>query len=691
MNTKVIFADNSHFDEIHRIWGLNRGTLGLMPKDAFLECISKKWILVGINEENNTVNSYLQFRYTKRTQTVSIVHLCVDKDARGAKISRKLLDKLVDEYKHKSLGIKLNCRNDYKNAIAFWTDYNFQPKGESPSRGNDPNIKLITWWFNFGKNDLFSLSYSDKIKAVIDVNIIAKLMDGSGGDEASDEVRQLQTDWLVGEVEFFRASETLSEISRDTNDDRRGRSKKFIEQFLELNIDKPSINELESELRNVIAGNSDNDRSDRRQLSETILSGFRYFITMDDGILRQNAFFLNNYQIKVIRPSSFILEIDAILNAIDYFPEKLAASSFTINKATSIEKDELTNMFLRNKIGEPKFKLSTILNSLVLDGSSIDVIKENGNVVGVIGIKEEAERVIVPILRFNQDSLHQTLFMQALQDLVSLASKKNKTCVQLTEHTLNAIEKEVLAKRKFFFNDENGYEKYVVNKIISIEQATKELEKYKNRVPGLEEILAALSNENISGSSFHVTYFLEKAFWPLKIENSKIPCFIIPIKPFFAKQLFDDHAAKQDLFGVNPKLIWNNENVYYRNVQPNVERWPARILWYASEEKNNFRQKSIVCSSYMDDVVKGSAKDLFKKFQNFGIYSLEQHVKPLAKGDSQKEIKVVRFSDSEPFRNPIELRKVKAILKKNGEKDNNFQSPLRISESTFVELYSQGK
>lgn len=122
--------------------------------------LQKKWILVA--ESANQIVGYLQFRYTAKNQTLSIVHLCVDISSRGQRISDLLLDKLVDDFKFKARGIKLNCRSDYAQAISFWTRYNFQPKGKLPSRGNNPNVHLVVWWFNFGREDLFSIQKNDK-------------------------------------------------------------------------------------------------------------------------------------------------------------------------------------------------------------------------------------------------------------------------------------------------------------------------------------------------------------------------------------------------------------------------------------------------------------------------------------------------------------------------------------------------
>lgn len=86
----IKFAHLEHLDGIIKLWEKNRSTLGLMPKDAFRDNIQKKWILISCNKSNE-VEAYLQFRHTNRTQTISIVHLCVSTDYRGKNLAKKTL------------------------------------------------------------------------------------------------------------------------------------------------------------------------------------------------------------------------------------------------------------------------------------------------------------------------------------------------------------------------------------------------------------------------------------------------------------------------------------------------------------------------------------------------------------------------------------------------------------------------
>lgn len=686
MKQEIVFAKADHLDSIIKIWGTNRATLGLMPKDAFIEALKKRWILVALIDE--FVVGYLLFRHTVRNQTLAITHLCVDKPFRGQNLSDKLIDKLVEKYRYKARGIKLNCRSDYTDAIKFWNRYNFQPKAELPSRSSNTNVYLITWWYSFGSQDLFSLITNDKIKAVLDFNIIAKLRDLQL-DNSKEEVAHLQADWLASEVEYYRASETINELFRDSNTERSTRTKAFLKNFAELDIDKYSLKPIEKELEDILVGDSVNDRSDRRQVAEAVLSGFPYFVTMDDGILKQAKAISNTYQLKVVTPSTLISEIDLAINAEDYNPRKLSAQNFTITKLKPDERKKVEEAFLSHGTGEKKSSLSTkIGNTSSSPSGRLTTINDGKDTVGVYGTYELDDSLYVTLIRTKQYALRQTIFIQNINDLINEALTKKKSFLVVADEHLTEIEQNILLASGFFKND-GQFVRGIKQGIIPHEVLKSSLEMITNRIPDIKKLTETTCDQTAEGS-FLSAVTLEKLLWPIKLKDSEIPCFIVPIKPYYAKSLFDTKAAKMELFGVEPKLIWSNENVYYRNVNPNVEEFPARVLWYASADQTSPRQKAVVCSSSLDEVVIGPAKTLFKKFEKFGVYRWEKDIKPLCKGEASKNIKVLRFSDSEPFINVVSLVTLKRILRRNGESDNNFQSPLRIKTSTFMEIYALG-
>ena len=63
----------------------------------------------------------------------------------------------------------------------------------------------------------------------------------------------------------------------------------------------------------------------------------------------------------------------------------------------------------------------------------------------------------------------------------------------------------------------------------------------------------------------------------------------------------------------------------------------------------------------------------------------------LAEQNSEKEIKAIKFSDTEVFKNTIGLNKITKILEENGRVKNTFTSPLEVSNEIFNKIYEIGK
>ena len=177
----------------------------------------------------------------------------------------------------------------------------------------------------------------------------------------------------------------------------------------------------------------------------------------------------------------------------------------------------------------------------------------------------------------------------------------------------------------------------------------------------LRYYLDALSNNlKIPGiqSSFDVITGIEQAIFPGKITDSLVPNFIIPIKPWWAKDLFDGELAEQVLWGANNILVLRRELVYYRSrmASGGLEA-PGRILWYVSQDKGfkkaNVTLSAIRACSYIDEIIIDTPKSLYKKFKRLGIYEFDDLV-AVSKGQD-KELMAIRFSNTELFKKPIGL------------------------------------
>ncbi len=674
------------FQQVVRLGTKNSKTLGHFPEGAFREYAKKGNIYCAIDE--NQVLGYLLFAAVQTKRTLRVIHLCVNINYRGTGVALALLNKLKFDHALNFKGISLSCRKDYVRANEFWKNYGFKPKDTVRSRSKTENY-LIKWFYDFGNTDLFSIldvPYN-KTTALLDANIIIKLREHKTSDKTGS--KYLLADWLVDDVDYYYAQEIYNEFLRDGNSERATQSRKFLQNFYEAKF-KPEENErILSKINQVIKGTSENDQSDKLQLSECITAGIDYFITTDTKILSHENYLFEEFGVRVLRPADFIILKDEDSNKSAYNSTRLSGVNYQYCRLKSGDIDKILSHFLRIKNGERRHQLRDLLTSLGGDipNSHIKtVVDKSENLLAIWGAKNKDHYLEVCIIRTTTTKISATLFKQLAAEVIAYSKEKNFNKTLISERFLNPIEIETLDSLGFVKTDE-GWMKLAIHKI----GVSSEILRDKNIFNHLPTSRKKLIQNGAFAQDDLLKLEIERILWPVKFEDNKIPIYVIPIKPYWASQLFDHHLAADDLFGAKASLAWNRENVYYRSIMPIMEECPARILWYssASDKFLRTRTSSIVATSYLDEVHIGSAKDLFRKFKHYGIYEWS-HILDLAKGDPSSEIKALKFSDTEVFDKPIPLKVIHEILRVNGQSKNTFASPVKISVAAFLNIYSIG-
>ncbi|HVN48128.1 MAG TPA: N-acetyltransferase, partial [Bacteroidota bacterium] len=153
--------------------------------------------------------------------------------------------------------------------------------------------------------------------------------------------------------------------------------------------------------------------------------------------------------------------------------------------------------------------------------------------------------------------------------------------------------------------------------------------------------------------------------------------------------LFDEEIANTELFGAEPKLVMNNQNVYYRSSKPLILKAPSRILWYVSYNKNYPGSKGIRASSLVEEIAIAGPKELFRRYQHLGIYEW-QNVYEIAQHDINKEIMAFRFTNTELFDKTINYCDLKNIIFNSEGKNISLQAPYEIKQESFYTLYKMG-
>jgi GNAT superfamily N-acetyltransferase/predicted nucleic acid-binding protein len=685
MNVKAIDHKDPILEDVILLGKKNANKLGLFPRDAFVDHAKKKWIIVA--EKNGTLLGYILFRIPQSKGAIYVAHLCINEDHRRGGVAKLLLDEIQNKYSRLLKGIGLSCRKDYEEASHFWKKYGFKPKLEIRSRSKQEKY-LIKWWYDFGNHDLFSEQdyTSDKIKVGLDASIVIKLKENT-----ETEINALLADWLDAEVDYYYAPELFNEIQRDKIKDRADATREFFTRtFKEAKCKPEKINPIISKLSGLFPGQSDNHISDKKQLAECIASEIEYFITTDKNILSNCDKLIENFNMHVMNPSEFILQIDQLKNRDNYQPARLAGVNCDIKSIESSNLNKLIEEFLRSEKGEKKHELSLQISQIIsgIKNSTIKVIADHEGVnLGMTGSTSEHDSLILSMIRVKPSGLSATLFKQLVSNAILSAVVAKKNFIVITDQMLLDEEKVILMDYGF---DQHGdcWRKTAIDWVGDSSELFPKNIWLENQID-MKLIQNKLRTIHVKEELDLYKYKIERKFWPLKLTDLDLPAYIIPIKPHWAGQLFDYLSSESTLFGSKPELIWNNENIYYRNVKPVSEISPGRILWYASSDDRLIRTNGIVGCSYLDEVYVDGAKKLFQKFKRYGTYEWS-HVYNLAQEDVNKEIKALKFSDTELFNVPIGFNEVGEILESNGQKANTFASPVKISSSTFFDLYKKG-
>lgn len=669
----IEFINNHHplYSAVKQLGKKYNATLGFMPEGGFDDYAVRKCIITA--SEDDQLMGYLMYRQTSRYGRIVIVHLVVDKPYRKQGVTTALLDTLRDRFKDSGAqGMVLNCREDFKTPSKLWEHYGFIAKGQKRSRSFETHY-LTTWWYPFDQKDLFTLAYedSDKVRALMDANIIMKLRDAETGNrqhlDPKEDPRCLLADWLVEEADLCYAPEIFNEIYRDMDFERRQRTNVFLSNFTQVPYNVEDQKNTAKQLTIILTGSTENDESDRKQVACCIVAGIPYFITYDEKIIKKKDEIAELYDLEILTPQEFLMRIDQLLHSEKYAPVLLrGVARHTVSRLNSKSLQRCVESFRAVRQRERKLDFENAVNDCVNKEGEIYTVCNQGEEVSFSGVSMNEEEARIHFLRVAEGPLCTSLFCQIVTDLLRTCVEEGQKRIVMEDRYLTVEQRSFLLNFGFQAQDEK-FVKEIRNEIVTIDD-----------LPWKD-----LSNQQLLR--------IENVFFPLKVRDLDIPCYIVPIRPYWAGQLFDSVVSGGQLFGADPSRLWSFENVYYRHTKPITEKAPARILWYESNDKEEHtRSKRVVACSYLTEVYTDKPKVLYKMFKHYGIYEWEDIYK-LSGGKIDVNIRALKFSHTELFAHPIGLDVVNDVLKHYGYGRSTFPSPLKVKKEVFFDLYKMGK
>lgn len=651
-------------DKVISLYKKHSSRLGLFPKGAFEQYYQNNEILIATSGHGEVLLGYLLFRRVRKNHTIAIAQLCIDAEMRGLNVADSLMDRLKSICSDEGcIAIKLNCREDYNYAIKVWERNNFYPLDELEGK-NKKGYKLLHWiWENSNAFDLFgydAVVNDDKYSVVIDANIVIKYRDGD-----DDLVEYLMGDWLNNEVEIYYTPEFLVESARNTDASIRAETKDVVTGLTRVSVKEDEYKSAYEYINSVLPPvRTKQDKSDRKQLAYSCAFSADFFVSTDNALVDSAQCITDKYGVLIYRPEEFILHFDKHLNNEAYNPSKLKGSSVFISKIDAEDVNDLEGVFLRRDKSELSSSFKCALRGLLsnIDQSTCQKVIVDESLKALLGYKVENNRLSVQLLRVlrNRDSV--TLTMQLVEYIIKEAIKHKVESVYIEDDYSNVTHN--ILRHAGFAEADNQWFKPIKTGVIDSDS----LKSSENAV--LSKYLSNVQYDK---------HQLEKALWPIKFLDLELPVYVIPILKGWAMHLFDYELAEQDLFGSEPSLAFNYENVYY-TASRNRLQYPARILWYVKGDDKSPDTGFIRATSYLDKAIKGGPKELYREFKRLGIYEWN-NVFDLAKNDIQNEITAIVFSKTELLKKPVSFRDFQCIQR------NQIQGPFGILHKTYLDLY----
>ncbi len=665
------------------LWKKNRKTLGMFPRGAFEASAKDNCIIYLLEEE--MVKGYLLYRVARHR--VAITHLCVTDEIRGnggARILFNFLKESVDD--EHCRGIEVRCRSDYEIS-RMWPSLGFECIRNIVGRAKEGS-ELTIWFYKFDVHDFFydmmpKQDDDDLTWAVLDANIVFKLSTPENFD--SEEALALMSDSISSYVRYFVTPEIFVETERKKDPKRKSHSNKFARKFEKIEVKRATFEERRKSLVSIWGRiNSDRDRSDLNHIAYAAASGFQYFITQDEGLLDKAEEIYELCNISILRPVSFITQLDKIENLEKYTPRSLSRTKYKVYCPSLDEISRVAESFCLPNQGEKKKSLEAKIRAAIANQKQYKIVlvsNDNGVNVAFLCFKRSKQELSIDIMRHNGDIISKTIAQNFAWSEIFSNSRSEISIIRFSDDFSSHMNDELFHSNGFLAS-ENGWIRISVNLIININTAREKVKRFIDSSSSISQsvksgFLEFLNLKNPDAS------FYEEVFWPLKIEDFDIPTYLIPIKPVWALNLFDENLANQELWGADPARHFNIENVYYRSPKPFKMVSGARILWYVSSSKNSRISEIRACSRLVSSET-DTAKNLFKKYKRLGIYEWE-NLMEITKNKPDGEIMALRFYQTEYFKTPISLEEFSGF----GINGQPF-GPKHVTNAHFLKIYAHG-
>ncbi len=698
---EAIDDKSPHLQTVIALGDANKATLGFLSEGTFQEHATRRQIIVALSDQAEFLGYLLYGASSSFNQNnrITIKHLCISPSHQSKGITRKLVDYLKQITKEYS-GIGLTCRRDYQ-LEKMWSKLGFVAQHDKSAK--TLGKELTYWWLDYGKQNLFSIGINQQLESKLCVVIDANIFFDLSQPEISEleESQALLADWLQPEIYLCLTDEIKNIIHVISDKSERKRQQNYAQTFTFLPCSNKTLDEVFQRLQNFFSQkNIICNESDLRYLARTIAADAQIFVTRNPLLLQLADEIYKTFRLSIITPTELINRLDDLRRNPEYQPVRLAGTLLKQIRVQSGQENILNEYFQSEEQDETKAKFQQKLRRFLAETDkfecSVVVEGENQPLALVVYDRHKEHELEIPMFRIAKNPLAATIAHHLLFQVASLSAREKRQFTRINDPHLQEVVTTAIQKDTFVKANNDGW----LRANIAVAETASQLSKYLTDLAtnlGQEYNFCRQISQSMNTDSdltdIKAMWDIERYIFPAKIIDADIPTFIIPIKPFWAHQLFDAKLANQTIIGATKtELALNREAVYYKSKNAPKELKPGvngRILWYVSADKYRNRGytgvSAVRACSRLDEVFIGKPKELYRRFRDLGIYE-EKNLLDVANNNLEKGIMAIRFSDTELFNEPIPLTKIQEVL------GNKFPmaSTYYISATEFAKIYTLG-
>lgn len=656
---REIMPDSALFDHVADLGDANSKTLGFLPYDAIRQAASTGGVLGYVRD--GAVVAYALFATRVRSGRVCLTHLCVGAENRRSGIARALVDAIVERNPN-SAGIRLTCRKDY-DAHNMWPKLGFELWGEKPGRSKAGH-PLVVWWRPIAARSLFDVHTEvedDRLVVALDREILAEI----SGDEPARESGALVADW-VGEFAELVVTEEVASVGEGQE-----RSASEASELLGCRVLKSASDEPTEQVRALLADSLDSRSTARllTSISQASEGGASHFLTRDAEALGLSDTIEGLIGLTVLTPEDFLLRLHAQGDERDFRTRAIAATGLSISSSSTMPiQENLASLYPPVQNGRMAELRRRLVGTVARDSGRVDeVVANDGSRLALAASYRQGEDVVVSVLRTGQHGDAYTCTRQLSHHLRVRVAIQGLAQVRV-EDAVECAAARALA--------DEGFRKH----------ADKWIAEVRTDVRGPDDpIPAELDNVGPAELTPARVSDYEKHMWPSKIFSGNVRCYVVPIRPEYARALLGYEEVQGRLFEEQESAAMSRENVYYR--YPRRLEAPARLLWWVSGGGATGGMRAL---SWLDATDSGDPRQLHLNYRHRGVLS-EQDVVGRA-GVSRKSgalrVTALLFSRTEVFPQPVPLARARA-LDARMRKTGFFQTIQETDEVSALAFYRE--